>query len=174
MYAHPIISIAPAIFLLVLKSSLFGQIEITEQSLLPTHLLAAREFTVFMDSTMQQALKLDEKPVFVWSNPRRMVGGQAGHVFLWKDGERPFAVCTVYSFGDKGKPTDRQIVYEWHTLSETTLVPQRNQSTSQWVPKSGIRFDFVPLVKEPVEKTNRQRLEVNSIVSHFVVDSNLL
>ncbi len=94
-----------------------------------------------------------------------------GHVFLWKSWERPFAVCTVYSFGDKGMPTDRQIVYEWHTLSETTLVPQRNQTTSQWVPKSGIRFETVPLAKVPAEKTNRQKIEMNSIVSNFVIDS---
>ncbi len=171
MYAHSKISLAPAFFLLLLNSSLFGQLEISEQSLLPTHLTAAREFNLFLDSTLQQSLKLDERPVFVWSNPRRMLGGQSGHVFLWKLGERPFAVCTIYSFGDKGVPANRQIVYEWHTLSESTLLAQRNPNESQWLPKSGVRFQAIRSAKLPAEKTTRQKLEVSSIVSKFEIDS---
>ena len=34
----------------------------------------------YPNSSLRQSLKLDETPIFVWSNPRRM-GGQAGHVW---------------------------------------------------------------------------------------------
>lgn len=159
--------------LLACEARLLGQnpVEITEKSLLPIHLDAAREFTLYADASLNQSLKLDEIPVLVWSNPRRM-GGQAGHIFLWKDAQRPLAVCTVYSFGDKGEPTDRQIVYEWHTLSESTLVPQRNGVNSEWTPRSGIRFDAIPSAQAPAATLVRQKLEVRTVVSKFVIYSH--
>ncbi len=157
--------------LLASAATLFGQnpIEISEKSLFPTHLDAAREFTLYPNSGLRHSLKLDETPIFVWSNPRRM-GGQAGHVFLWKDAQRPLAVCTVYSFGDKGVPTDRQIVYEWHSLSESTLVPKRNGADSEWTPLSGIRFDAIPSA-QAATTSMRQKLELRTIVSQFVIHS---
>lgn len=48
---------------------------------LPMHLEAAQQYRLYSDSSRVQTLKLNERPLFVWTNPRR-AGGQVGHLFV--------------------------------------------------------------------------------------------
>ena len=158
---------------LSLASSLYAQkavVEITERSVYRVHVEAAREFTLYADASEKVVYKLEETPIFVWTNPRRS-GGQAGHVFLWKEGTRPRAVCTIFSWAAKGVPTDRRIAYEWHTLAESTLVPKRSDADPVWRPLSGIKFVPVPKAVPPSDSPLRQKLEIKMLSSKFDVHS---
>jgi len=148
-------------------------VEVTERSVLPIHLKAAREFTLYADTSKKTVYKLEEEPVFVWSNPRRS-GGQAGHIFLWKEGTQPRApraVCTVFSFGAKGVATDRRIVFEWHTLSESTLLPERAEIDSAWKPMSGVEFLSIPKATAPSDIAAVQKREMKAAAAKFDIHS---
>ncbi len=155
---------------LVAQEAVESIADVSSEILLPIHLEAAREFTIYTDASQQQALKLDEQPVFVWSNPRRS-GGQAGHMFLWKDGERPLAVGTLFSFGWQGVPTNRRVVHEWHSLCESKLLVLRGGQQSNWQPKGGIEFKPVPNSPPANKSPTRQKLELRKIAQQFDIHS---
>lgn len=146
------------------------KLEITSELLLPMHLAAAKEYTIYTDAERKTQLVLDERPVFNWANTRRS-GGQAGQIFLWKVGKQPLAICSMFSFGFKGVPTSRRIVHEWHSLSESKLVALRNGEPSPWVPRAGIRFRPVDSTTPPSSIATRQKLESRRVAKGFDIHS---
>lgn len=139
--------------------------EVTAERLLDLHVGAAAEYSVKLSEDSETVLELNRRPVLVWSNPRR-ANGQIGHVFVWTHEGRPAAIGTIFSH-PVADPTKRRVYHEMHSLSETTIVPDRQRQPVQWKPRGGIKFRKIEGAPPVSPLAARRTLQIRQIARSF-------
>ena len=137
----------------------------TAAILIAAHRAALEEYTVRLTRDSDEVLAFDSRPLMVWSNPRR-ANGQIGHIFLWTYQRRPAAIGTVFSH-----PTNngmyRRFYHELHSLSETTIAPDREREPVRWKPRGGVRWYPLQNVAAPAEQPARLQLQIRQLARRF-------
>jgi hypothetical protein len=126
----------------------------------------ATEFAIFRDSAHREKLDLRQEPVYVWTNAIR---GQHGAVYVWTWHGRPEAIASIFSTPApiKGK---RSILHEFHSLSTSVLVPQR-EGENRWEPQAGLTFKPLPDAPVPADSARQRMFQMRALSRDFTAHS---
>lgn len=164
MSSHSILALLVLTTCVTFASSSVGQ-DVTAESLLEMHRFAAAQYEVRVSADSDETLSLNPRPIFVWSNPRR-ARGQIGHVFVWMNKKRPGAVGTIFSHPNMDL-SQRRVYHEMHSLSETTIVPDRERQPLNWKPRGGIRLLRIEGAPPASLVASRQTLQIRQLARRF-------
>ena len=128
----------------------------------------AEGYTVYRDTSRQEKLELQPKPVYVWTNPLR-AGGQDGAVFVWTCRGCADLLGTIFSYPATGK---RSIQHELHSLATTVLDVSRQGSPASggeaWTPKvPGITLAPIPGAAAPAKTPGQRLVEMRRLAREF-------
>lgn len=130
----------------------------------------ARDYDLFRDADPSEQLKLQDKPVYVWTNPLR-ANGQYGAVYVWTWQGRPEAVGCIFVHS-LNAPGQLGLMHEFHTLSQTTLAASRNmQHNERWTPKAGIELVALPGERPPARSASARLVQMRALARKFDVHS---
>lgn len=136
------------------------------EDMFQVHLDAAKAYQLYADTSHDRTYKLNEQPLFVWTNPRR-ARGQVGHLFVWMDGDYPAVVGTIFSFPWQGKPENQRIVHEMHALTEERIFPVNKVALKAWIPTAGNRFYPFPDTPPVAPGNARRQLQARQLARTF-------
>lgn len=138
--------------------------------LLELFLEDARDYGLYRDQGRGEKLELQEKPVYVWTNPLR-ANGQYGAVYVWNWQGRPEAVGSIFVFNFTG-PGRFGLMHEFHSLSETTLKTVRTRPhQKRWTPEAGIKCVALDDERPPAKSPAARLVQMRTLARAFAVHS---
>lgn len=143
-----------------------GAPEAAQERLQSLHLQEAARWKMFVDADRQTQARLQEAPVYVWTNPVRS-GGQNGAVYVWLDRGRPVVIGTIFSFPTGGR---RSIWNEFHSLAAGELRPERAEGET-WRPQAPVKLERLPEAAAPEDSASRRLTQMRAIGREFSAHS---
>jgi hypothetical protein len=131
------------------------------------HLAEARKWQMYVAEDRQTKATLNEKPIYVWTNPTRS-HGQHGAVYVWTHGGRPVAIGSIFSHPETGK---RMVCHEFHSLGEGSLFPQRSAEEQTWQPKAAVPLLRLSGASRPEGTPGRRLIQMRSLAREFTAHS---
>lgn len=131
------------------------------------HRTEAAKWRMHLDETGDSEAKLNEKPIYIWTNPTRS-GGQSGEVYLWLDRGRPVVIGSIFSHPELGQ---RMICHEFHSLAGAALRPRREAEQEGWKPAAPVEMlllDGAPAVEE---SRTRRLIQMRALSKKFTAHS---
>jgi hypothetical protein len=138
--------------------------------LLELFLEEARDYSLYRDQGGEEKLELQEKPVYVWTNPL-VANGQFGAVYVWTWQGRPEAVGSifVYNFAGTGR---FGLMHEFHSLSEATLQTTRNKPhETRWTPEAGLMREALQDERPPAKSPAARLAQMRALARAFAIHS---
>ncbi len=137
------------------------------EKLLGLHASEAARWQMFLDEQGQAKAQLNDKPVYIWTNPTRN-GGQHGAVFVWTSGGRPVVVGSIFSHPEQGR---RVVCHEFHSLSAGALLPDRGPQDQRWEPKAGVVLPPLPEAPAVDDSAPRRLMQMRTLSRQFTAHS---
>jgi hypothetical protein len=131
------------------------------------HLSEGQKWQMFVDDERTTKATLNEKPIYVWTNPTRS-HGQHGAVFVWLHGGRPVVIGSIFSHPEVGR---RMICHEFHSLAEGPLLPERSAGEQTWQPKATVPLLPLPDAPKPEASPARRLIQMRSLARDFTAHS---
>jgi hypothetical protein len=131
------------------------------------HLAEAGKWQMFVDEGRQSTATLNEKPIYVWTNPTRS-HGQHGAVYVWTHGGRPVVVGSIFSHPELRK---RMICHEFHSLAEGPLLPERSAEDQTWQPKAAVPLLPLSGAPRPEGTPGRRLIQMRALAREFSAHS---
>ncbi len=128
----------------------------TADKLQALHRQEAARWRMFLGEDRKTEAKLNEKPMYVWTNPTRS-GGQHGEVYVWMHAGRPVVVGSIFSHPEKGK---RMVCHEFHSLAEGKLLPERGSEDQRWEPQAAVEMIRLPDAPAPQTSAARRAIQM--------------
>jgi len=113
-----------------------------------------------------KTLKLQPKPIYVWTNPTRN-SVQEGAVFVWTHLGRPEVIATIFSH--PAGAGQRQVNHEFHSLCQSVFKHSHPRQT--WAPKTGITTAAVPGAGVASSNPVRRKIEQRALAREFSAHS---
>ena len=136
------------------------------EKLLPIYRAEAGEYSIAIESAPNKPLELKKEPVFDWSNPTRVLGGQQGVVFLWLREGRPAALGCIFSEPYPQLPGGRKIMHELHALDSEKLLIKR-AGLNQWKPEAGLSRTEIPGGGPPADAPGARLVQMRRLAQEF-------
>jgi len=127
------------------------------------HLEEGAKWQMYLDASHKTKAEMNKKPVYIWTNPTRS-GGQNGAVYVWTYQGRPQVIGSIFSHPEEGR---RVVCHEFHSLSATTLEPQRESAAEKWEPKAGIKLEPLKEAAAPDSSPTRRLVQMRSLAREF-------
>ena len=127
------------------------------------HLEEGAKWQMYLDASHKTKAELNKKPIYIWTNPTRS-GGQNGAVYVWTYQGRPQVIGSIFSHPEQGR---RVVCHEFHSLSATTLEPQREGAAEKWEPKTGIKLEPLKEAAAPDSSPTRRLVQMRSLAREF-------
>ena len=127
----------------------------------------AQTWRMFLDDDHKTEAKLNEKPIYIWTNPTRS-GGQTGAVYVWMHQGRPIVVGSIFSHPEMGK---RMVCHEFHSLAEGKLHPERGPEDQRWQPKGTVEMVRFPDAPAPEASAARRAIQMRTLSRTFTSHS---
>lgn len=143
-----------------------GAPEAAQERLQALHLQEAAHWTMFVGADRQAPARLQEAPVYIWTNPVRS-GGQNGAVYVWLDRGRPVVIGTIFSFPTDGR---RAVWNEFHSLAPGDLRPERAEGET-WRPQAPVKLERLPGSAAPEDSPSRRLIQMRAIGRQFSAHS---
>jgi hypothetical protein len=131
------------------------------------HRQEGERWRMFLDDDRKTQAKLNDKPIYVWTNPTRS-GGQHGAVWVWMHRGRPVVVGSIFSHPETGK---RMVCHEFHSLAEGKLLPERGDDDQRWDPKVSVEMLRLPDAPAPEASAARRVIQMRSLSRTFTAHS---
>lgn len=130
------------------------------------HLAQAGQHKFNVDSQTQ--LKLQEKPIYLWTNPTRN-NVQEGAVYVWMKEDRPEVIATVFSHPEQGSTKVRSLTHEFHSLSREVF--EHSHPQRRWKPRAGIETKPIEGAPAVAKSKTRRKLQIKGLLGDFTAHS---
>ena len=160
-------AVGTIILVLALHAGAEETSKVTRQARLnQLHLAQAGQHKFEADS--KTALKLQEKPIYLWTNPTRN-NVQEGAVYVWMKDDRPEVIATVFSHPERGSTSVRSVTHEFHSLSRKVF--DHSHPAQRWKPRAGIETKPVEGAPSVPKSSTRRKLQVKALARDFTAHS---
>jgi hypothetical protein len=120
---------------------------------------SAAQYAVATDEDRKLPFRFHQNAALRFSNPA--VGTRDGALYVWSDHGRPQAVLKLYTYNNE------TFAHEWQSLSERTLIVQR-QGKTVWNPtESGVTFRELADAAKPAELAEARLRQMKSLARKF-------
>lgn len=127
---------------------------------------AARSVEMQFPAKPETQLALVETPLLKYSNPVRGVQ-QHGAIYLWTAEGRRAVIASFWSAIERQQPDLRRLNFEWHSLSESSLIADRNAERLWEAAEPGLKWRALDEVRSPAGSPALRLRQMRQIASSF-------
>ena len=138
--------------------------------------LVDRWMAVYHDAARSVEMQFPEKPdtqltlvetsLLKYSNPVRGVQ-QHGAIYLWTAEGRPAVIASFWSAVERQQPELRRLNFEWHSLSDSSLVADRESERLWESAERGVEWRALEDVRPPAGSPALRLRQMRQIASSF-------
>ena len=113
---------------------------------------------------IQQPLELQKHPIFKWQNLSGE-GVQLGAIYVWTRDGRPEVIGSMFSQAENG---ERNVIHEFHTLAQTTLIVGRPKDVKrQWAPKGTLAIQQLESATAVAQTPAKRLTQMRALANEF-------